>query len=227
MGPLSHPRLRRAFFVFTVCLGLFSGLTAFVWSTPSPIDEHAVASLSGLRTYDGVAAARLATHLGDRRTVVLLTLIAGAGLLWFRRRAAAFLTISVAGAGILNTVVKWAVERPRPSVVPPVYAASGLSFPSGHSMASFALFFAIWLVARHERFRYAGAYLLVAVLVVPVVGFTRAYLGVHYPSDVLAGWALSGAWLALVYTWYVGHAPWADPNVCPPDEAPDRPEPLP
>ncbi len=223
-----HPHLRRALFVLSGCLALFAGLTVFVWTVPSRVDEGAIAALAKLRTPNGVEAAWLATHLGDRWTNVVLTTSAAAALLGSgRTRAAAFVTMAVAGAAVLNIVAKWAVDRPRPSIVPPVYTAAGMSFPSGHSMTSFALFVALWLVARHERFPYERAWLVLALVVVPIVGFTRAYLGVHYPSDVLAGWALSGAWLAVVHTWYVRHAPWTEPAPGEPDESPKPPDLLP
>ncbi len=224
-----HPRdvaAGRVRLLLVACLVVFAALTAVVWLLPSWLDERAIVALGELRTREGVAAARVATRLGDRIVTIALTTSAVVVLLFLRKRAAVFLTIAVAGAAGLNLLAKWAVGRPRPSIIEPVYSAAGLSFPSGHSMASFAFFVGLWLVARAEGFRHERAVRTLAIVVVPVVGFTRAYLGVHYPTDVIAGWALAGAWLAVVHAWYVRHPPGADAPAdepAAPDESSDQP----
>jgi undecaprenyl-diphosphatase len=209
-----RPRLHTApLAAVAVTLTLFLLLTAVVWgSPPSSFDEQTIVTLSHLRTPIGARLFRVLTGLGGGREVAALTLAAVIGLLWVRRRAALFLALTVAGSALLNGIAKWVVERPRPSIVPPVYHAKGLSFPSGHSMASFALFVGLWLVAREERSPHARAIGVLALVVVPLVGFTRMYLGVHYPTDVIAGWALATAWVIVVHAWYVRHPPWAPPR---------------
>ena len=194
-------------------LTLFLLLTAVVWgSPPSSLDGQTIVALSHLRTPLGEKIFRVLTGLGGGREVAALTVAAVIGLLWVRRRAALFLALTVAGSALLNGVAKWVVERPRPSIVPPVYHAKGLSFPSGHSMASFALFVGLWLVAREERSPHARAIGVLALIAVPLVGFTRMYLGVHYPTDVVAGWSLATAWVVVVHAWYVRDPPWGPPR---------------
>lgn len=138
------------------------------------------------------------THLGGGP--VLLTL-AGltAALLAIRNRAAALgLMLSVLGGRLLIEVVKLAVDRPRPGFdAHPVWVYSQ-SFPSGHAGNTMITFGAIALFALPGRWRAPG--LLIAVLLSLLVGATRPMLGVHWPSDVLGGWLLGGAWLFLTWS---------------------------
>lgn len=101
---------------------------------------------------------------------------------------------------VINQVLKFIIQRPRPDGFR-LATASGFSFPSGHSMAAMAFFGLLaWLVWKYEADRrlrrlYATGFALVIVM----IGVSRIYLGVHYASDVLGGFCLSMAWLA-VYT---------------------------
>ena len=107
---------------------------------------------------------------------------------------------NVVGALVLNQVLKFIIQRPRPDGFR-LATASGFSFPSGHSMVAMAFFGLLaWLVWKYEADRrlrrlYATGFALVIVM----IGVSRIYLGVHYASDVLGGFCLSMAWLA-VYT---------------------------
>lgn len=119
---------------------------------------------------------------------------------WRRHHArlAVFLAVTVLGGGLLNNLVKVAVNRPRPQLADPVAVAGGHSFPSGHAMSSTVVYGALLLVflpvvARRVRPVVMGA---VAVLV-GAIGFTRLALGVHYLSDVVGGVVLGLAWLAV------------------------------
>lgn len=98
----------------------------------------------------------------------------------------------------LNQLLKFLVQRPRPTGFR-LAEAAGFSFPSGHSMVAMAFFGLLaWLVWRYERDRRMRAVLVAAFgLVTVMVGVSRVYLGVHYASDVIAGFCLSLAWLAL------------------------------
>lgn len=98
----------------------------------------------------------------------------------------------------LNQLLKFIVQRPRPDGFRLV-DVSGYSFPSGHSMVSMAFFgLLIWFVWRYEKDKHMRNLLCLAfALVICTIGFSRVYLGVHYATDVLAGFALSVIWLAL------------------------------
>lgn len=114
-----------------------------------------------------------------------------------RVRLAVFLVATTLAGGLIDTAVKIAVDRDRPSLEAPVATAHGQSFPSGHAMSSTVAYGALLLVllpalpARARRPAVAGA-----VVLVLAIGFSRLALGVHYISDVLGGYALGLAWLA-------------------------------
>lgn len=127
-------------------------------------------------------------------TIILLVL----GYLAIERRFAMLGYVALASFGgmILNTALKAAFARPRPTIVPPLAVVGSTSFPSGHSMIAAAVYLTLGaLLARTTtRWRLRIYYLGAALLMTAVIGVTRVYLGVHYPSDVLAGWAAGVVW---------------------------------
>lgn len=134
-------------------------------------------------------------------TVVLLLLaLAVAGFLWIHNqvRLLGLLILSVAGGEIMNSVMKQAFARPRPSVVPHLREVFTSSFPSGHATLSAVVYLTIGvLLFEVVAGRKARLYCLgIAMGATVLVGCSRVYLGVHYPSDVLAGWATGIAWAA-------------------------------
>lgn len=150
-------------------------------------------------------AARDVTALGG--TFLILLAAAGVALLLLLNgapRPAAFAIGSVLGAQLASEALKAALARPRPDIVPHEVAVYSASLPSGHAMMAAAAYFSL-AFALHSRFTrarnrsalYAGA----AALTV-LVGASRLYLGVHWPSDVIAGWCAGLAWAlagSLVY----------------------------
>lgn len=126
--------------------------------------------------------------------VVLLVIIAFAP----GRRPGWCCAVNLALVSLLNVVLKALVRRPRPTGFR-LASATGFSFPSGHSMVAMAFFgLIIWFVWRHVRDRRRRVALTVALaLVILMIGVSRVYLGVHYASDVLAGFCVSCIWLAL------------------------------
>lgn len=125
-----------------------------------------------------------------------------------QRRLAVFLAVTPLGGAALNSVVKIAVDRPRPVVDHPVASAFGKSFPSGHAMSSTVAYGALLLVFLPLVPPGARRPVAVAGLAVPVViGLSRLFLGVHFVTDVVGGWLLGAAWLvgavAVFQTWRV------------------------
>lgn len=116
-----------------------------------------------------------------------------------------FCTVNLAGSTVLNQLLKFTIQRPRPDVSLRLVEIGGFSFPSGHSMAAMAFFgLFIWLTWRYVRDRRARVRLTAFLCVmIAAVGFSRVYLGVHYASDVLGGFCASLIWLA-VYTKVAG-----------------------
>ncbi len=143
------------------------------------------------------------TALGGFAVLLLVTLTALALLvLKGQPRSALVLAVAAAGGQALSSSVKALFDRPRPDLVPWGTDALTASFPSGHATMAAAtwLTLAAMLARAEPRRRLKALYLALAALIVAAVGVSRVYLGVHWPSDVLAGWALGAAWALLCYT---------------------------
>ena len=111
-------------------------------------------------------------------------------------RYATLLVACSAGVGVVMTLLKGLFERARPTVVTHIDPPGGMSFPSGHSMISAALYMTLAvMIARTLDQRRLRVYVVACgAFLAMLIGFTRVYLGVHYPSDVLAGWTLGLTW---------------------------------
>ncbi|WP_010542734.1 phosphatase PAP2 family protein [Sphingomonas elodea] len=123
-------------------------------------------------------------------------------LLAFGKRAEALLLGgSLIGASVINALLKIFLHRPRPDVVPHLAEVSSASFPSGHAMISAAVYLTLgMMVAQTQASRWARAYLLgFSVLLVLLIGCSRVFLGVHWPSDVLAGWCFGAIWALCMF----------------------------
>jgi len=146
--------------------------------------------------------ARDITALGGVTVLTLVTAIA-AGFLALdgKKHMALFLCGSVLGGLAASTILKDLFHRPRPELVPYSVYVSGASFPSGHSMMSAVTYLTLGaLLSRsQERRRVKAYFLLVAMLLTFAVGVTRVYLGVHWPTDVLAGWTAGAVWALLCW----------------------------
>lgn len=142
------------------------------------------------------------TALGGGTVLALLTLLVIGWLLVQRKHAhALFIAVAVGSGGILNTVLKSGYARPRPALVAHLVEVTSSSFPSGHAMNSAIVYLTLGvLLARAVPGRRLKAYLLsVGVVLTLIVGTSRVYLGVHWPTDVLAGWAIGSAWAGLAW----------------------------
>lgn len=150
--------------------------------------------------------ARDITALGSTIVLTLLTLaVIGFVLLGRNYRTAAFVFVSVVGGTLLSHILKVTIERPRPDVVPHVVEVTSMSFPSGHTMLATTTYLTLAAVASRILPNWERIYLLgCAALISFLVGMSRIALGVHWPTDVLAGWCLGAAWAlmcALVALW--------------------------
>jgi undecaprenyl-diphosphatase len=148
-------------------------------------------------------AMRDVTALGG---VTVMTLVAIVGVLAFlmhrRRWHAGILALTVLLADLSSESLKSLYGRPRPALVPHGSYVYSASFPSGHSTLSAATFLTLaMLIASLEPNRGTKIMVFVlALLLVLSIGFSRVYLGVHWPSDVLAGWCLGAAWALAAWT---------------------------
>jgi undecaprenyl-diphosphatase len=137
------------------------------------------------------------TALGSITLVVLFSAFTLLVLLVLRDRMGALqLVVASVGAGILTIVTKDIIERSRPTEAQQLIAASGFSYPSGHSASTSALYLTIAIIAcRYVRHSGARATIFLAVsAVLLMVGASRVYLGVHYATDVVSGISLGAAW---------------------------------
>jgi len=148
-------------------------------------------------------AMKVVTFFGGGVWPAVVTAV-GVGILTWRRmwRDALVLLTSVVGAGLLVTLLKLLIQRPRPDFIVPLVHAGGYSFPSGHATTSVALYLSLGLLAAGWVKRWeTRIYILLGTLAVTaLIGFSRLYLGVHYVSDVLAGFALGAFWVTLCVT---------------------------
>lgn len=177
----------------------------FVGDTPILrfLHRHASPTLDALMAVFSRAGAPL--PMGIFFALVLLALVVRR-----RRGDALFFAFAVAGAMALNFGAKLLFGRARPDLWVSLVPENDYSFPSGHAMGSMALVAALASLAWRTRWRWPV--LVVGGLFVALVGLSRLYLGVHYPSDVLAGWAAFLGWVAGVRAVRAARFPWSRPR---------------
>jgi undecaprenyl-diphosphatase len=137
------------------------------------------------------------TALGGTLVLNFVTIAVIGFLLLTRRRGAALLVaVSVGGGTFIGVLLKFFFQRARPDLVPHGAEVYTASFPSNHAMLSAVTYLTLGaLLARLQVSRAAKAYFLgLAVLLTVMIGASRVYLGVHWPTDVLAGWSIGAAW---------------------------------
>nr|WP_186458269.1 phosphatase PAP2 family protein [Neorhizobium alkalisoli] len=137
------------------------------------------------------------TALGGVTVLSLMTVLATIYLLLARQRAiAVFMLFSIIGGWLVSSLLKLGVARPRPDIVPHLVEVHDLSFPSGHAMLSAVTYMTLGaLLSRAEQYRSTRIFLIAAgILLTLMIGMSRIYLGVHYPTDVLGGWCAGATW---------------------------------
>ena len=213
-GPVRVPRREDAvaFAAAALVLGIvFAGLSWFVVSGPdggTSLDESIGSAIHSVAVshawlvdlslvLDWVGGGGVCTAVV---AVVALALIVTGGASrprGLRTCTAAFLVLSAAGGSIINTAVKSAVQRPRPPWNGLWASEASSSYPSGHAQAGITVWVALAVVAL-VVLPGPGRWVVAVPLLVlgPVIGLSRTVLGVHWPTDVLGGWTLGGAWMS-------------------------------
>jgi len=142
------------------------------------------------------------TALGSTGVMTLIVIIAVLFLLMTHKYSTAFFVVfAVVGGSLLNNLLKIGFARPRPDIVAHGAEVFTPSFPSGHSMMSAVVYLTLGtLLARSQKEQSVKLLIFsVCVFLTLLIGFSRVYLGVHWPTDVLAGWTLGAGWALL--TW--------------------------
>lgn len=202
--------------ILVVVLLVAAGVWGFAELTDEVIEgeTHAFdkAVLLAMRTSDDLSdpvgpgwveeMGRDLTALGGVTVLTLITLAVIGFLLLQGNGHIALLVLLATGSGtLLNNILKLGFDRPRPELVSHGSIVYMASFPSGHAMMAAVVYLTLGaLLARVQANRALKAYLLsLAVLLTVLVGFSRIYLGVHWPTDVLAGWIIGSAWALLFW----------------------------
>lgn len=192
------PRSRSLWLPAALAWGVFSSMAALVFGRGrAPFD---VPILQGLHRYATPALDRVAvffTIVGNTGPMIAAGVLTTAALAYLGRRRDAWLfALGVGGSMLLTQVIKHVATRPRPALWTSLRPEHTFSFPSGHAMDTAALAAALFFVLPRHRRLWA-----LAPLFALSVGWARMYLGVHFPSDVLAGWSSAVGWVLLVQLW--------------------------
>ncbi len=181
---------------------VFGAMAALVATGKIEQDAAILGWLEGQRSSFWTSAMVAITRLGTGPVTLTVTAVLCLWLFVRRQRLdAAFLATANFGSAIINVAVKAIFERHRPpiEIVNSILEPQSLSFPSGHAMGAMVFYVSICIIGVHWHRPWRALVLVLALVMVPTMGFTRLYLGVHYPSDVVAGWALGAAWVSLSY----------------------------
>jgi membrane-associated phospholipid phosphatase len=200
--------LTAALLVLGASLWAFGALAEELIEGDTVYDERLAEWLHGRATQPFTDLFRAITWLGNVPVLLAVTLIA-VGILWSRRERtdAVFVALAFIGGQVLSNSMKLGFRRERPFFADPLATESTYSFPSGHALVSLAVYGSVALVLARRLPRWWSILVLAAAAVlVLAIGFSRLYLGVHFLSDVLAGYAAGTAWLALLYVALEGRA---------------------
>ncbi|WP_314585828.1 phosphatase PAP2 family protein [Paenibacillus terrigena] len=171
----------------------------------SAFDEAIIHFVQGKESPFWTGFAKFCAFIGSTVPVIVIALITMLFLFFVlkHREELILFVIVVGGSALLNVVLKRLFTRERPTIHR-ILEETGYSFPSGHAMAAFSLYGVIvFLLWKHIRPRWGRVLLLIlGSLIIAMIGISRVYAGVHYPSDVLAGYLVAGSWLAFCIYWY-------------------------
>lgn len=168
-------------------------------------DDSLITWIQGMESQGMTRWMELFTWIGSGIPVVIIAILSMVVLYVFlkHRRELLFLGCVIAGSAILNTLLKLMFHRARPTIHR-IIEVSGYSFPSGHSMAAFSLYGGLaFLIWKHIPTAVGRVLMIiVSAMFILMIGMSRIYLGVHYPSDVVGGYFMSGCWLAVCIWFY-------------------------
>jgi undecaprenyl-diphosphatase len=181
-----------------ILLGWLSG--EVLEGDTSRFDAYVRAAVHGAATPAATAAMWFFTDLGSAAALAALW-IAAVTIFWIFgcRREAVILTVTMAGSIVLVEALKLGFHRPRPTPYFGISAPHSFSYPSGHALLSFAFFATIAALSTVHTARVWARVLVwaAAAAIIGLIGYSRIYLGVHYPTDVIAGYLTAFIWVLL------------------------------
>lgn len=200
-----------AFILFWVPVGIFAKLAGEVIERqPLGLDLTIITAFHSIHSPFLNSFFLFVTSLGSPLVVAVIGAVL-VGLCLYKKwyRGATALVAGVGGATVANLILKGIFARTRPSIFTPLVRETSYSFPSGHAMVSSAFVFIVILLLWHTKYRIPAV--ILGLLATLLIGLSRIYLGVHYPSDVIAGWSVGLVWavitgsLALNRPFALGH----------------------
>jgi membrane-associated phospholipid phosphatase len=201
--PRLHPALLAYWASLLVALYVFAELAGDVYEQERfDFDAPILTWFNGVASPPLTALALTLSFIGSVYVLTPALLLILVGLWRLSKRSSLFFFISFVGAVGLNYVAKAFFGRVRPDLFAQLSPEDYFSFPSGHAMGSTAFFLALYFVVRQHAPKWQGTALILGLLLTLGISLSRPYLQVHYPSDILAGWALSTLWVLGVNLWY-------------------------
>lgn len=196
---------RHRLLAYGIAFLAYFGLWVLFIELADEVDEQEtvgfdVMVLQAIYTFTNPIIDVLMMHLTILGGVVFVSLVTAVllGFYYFKKqyRSFIFTLMTMAGSAGLVVGLKQYFSRERPSLWEQIVVEQSYSFPSGHSVASSALALTLIILLWHTRYRIPA--LVTGVLYVLLIGFSRMYLGVHYPTDIVAGWMISALWVGIV-----------------------------
>lgn len=205
------PKLKITFVLILCILSLlcFSLIASHIQGQQiAQFDHNVITFIQGMESPGLTLLMKVFTFIGSTPIVIVIALSA-IFFLYFvlhHRFELVFFVSIVAGTGIINLLLKLYFARQRPDLHR-LIQETGYSFPSGHSMEAFALYASLaFLLWRHISTRIGRTItILICIVMIGLIGISRIYLGVHYPSDVIGGYLASGVYFTLgvwLFQWY-------------------------
>ena len=201
---LKRPKHQLLFAIACFILGMFIKITYEYYDDlddVSRIDAFITNAVYNLRT-DALNGPMVdVTALGSISVITIVTIISVITFLALKDRVAALqITMTAIGAGICSRLMKNLVARTRPPEELQLVKVWGYSYPSGHSLAAAAFFLTLtYLICRHiPSYRSRAMLYVLSFVLIMMIGFSRVYLGVHYPSDTISGILFGSSWALLV-----------------------------
>lgn len=192
-------RLVTAFVISFFCVVGFSVISLLISDQKIVhFDSSVISAIQGLETPSLTSIMKFFTFIGSSKAVIVISLVLMVFLyiVLHHRLELILFTVAVVGSAILNDVLKNLFQRLRPNLHR-LIEISGYSFPSGHAMTAFTVYGIVaFLLWRHlDSKRNRSILVLFSVFMILMIGISRIYLGVHYPSDIIGGYFVSAFWL--------------------------------